>query len=362
MTTEPVQVKLQYVLEKYGLDPRENFKFSFFSMANEVFFLTDTKGRKLVLKNCLKNRSPELLAVEAAVMAHLNSHGCGAPHPVKALDGSEFVAYHGDYWMMTEHLKGYMPSWNTPLKAWHHRGAVTGLATYHKAISNLDPTLDTGRIRTFDYQKNLQWILDLKAELKADTSGRESVAKMLELLPAYEDWARRLPEFLPPDQVAACEQLMIHGDFHSFNMTYRWRRFSACYDFDFIRRDLKLMDVIWTIRHVQQRFYRKKFGKKLHEKGFEPPLADVEVIEEKALRWFLKVYNRTYRLTKAEVALLPGMNIALALYNVRFFALSHSEEECLGHHRWFSWQKGRIERVAETYQRVIDRVVAGIPE
>ena len=116
MTTEPVQLKLQFVLEKYGIKPRANFKFSFFSMANEVFFLTDTKGRKLVLKNCLKNRSPELLAVEVAIMDHLRANGCGAAEVVKTKDGESFVAYNGDYWMMTGFLPGHMPSWNVRLK------------------------------------------------------------------------------------------------------------------------------------------------------------------------------------------------------------------------------------------------------
>lgn len=357
MTTEPVQLKLQFVLEKYGIKPRANFKFSFFSMANEVFFLTDTKGRKLVLKNCLKNRSPELLAVEVAIMDHLRANGCGAAEVVKTKDGESFVAYNGDYWMMTGFLPGHMPSWNVRLKKWHQRGAVRGLATYHKAIATLDPGLDTGRIKADDSERTLAWVQDLDRQLKADTSGRDSVAKMLTLLPHYLDWALRLPEFLPPEQVAECDRVMIHGDFHAFNVAYRWHRFSACYDFDFCRRDLKVMDVIWTFGFTQRMFYRKKYGKKMWKDDFAPPLNEVEDLETASLRWFVGEYRKVYQLSKAEIALLPGLQIALALYNMRFFALSNSEEECLEHFGWFDWQRKRLERTAPAFQKAVDRVL-----
>jgi Ser/Thr protein kinase RdoA (MazF antagonist) len=351
-------MKLQFVLEKYGIRPRGNFPFSYFSMGNEVFFLRDEKkNRRLVLKNCLKNRSRDLLAVEARVIDHLRAHGCGAPEVVPALDGSPFVEYNGDFWIMYGHLKGRTPTWRTRLRTWHLRGAVTGLATYHKAISNLDPAVDTGRIRSYQHDRVLAWTEALAAELAADTSGRTSVDKMRTLIPAYVDLARSMADLLPAEAVARCEELMIHGDFHSFNSMYRGFRFSACFDFDFLRRDLKLADVVWTLRFIQNRFYRKRYGEAVRKPGFEAPLDEVRQIEAQALLWFVKVYNRTYRLTRDEVALLPGMQAALALYNLRFFSLKHSEEECLDHHGWFDWQLKKIQRTEEAYRAAVDDVL-----
>lgn len=361
MTTEPVQLKLQFVLEKYGIKPVENFKFSYFSMANEVFFLKDKTGRKLVLKNCLKNRSRELLATEAAVINHLRGHGCGAPEVVPALDGSPVVEYNGDFWMMYGHLKGRTPTWRTRLKRWHLRGAIVGLATYHKAVAFLDPALDTGRIKSYEYDRVTAWTDDLRAQLAADTSGRASVEKMRPLVDRYCELARRMPELLPADQVERCERLMIHGDFHSFNIMFRWFRFSACYDFDFLRRDLKLADVIWTLRFVQNRFYFRKYGKAMWKEGFEPDLDSVRTIESAALRYFVKVYNRHYSLTKEEIALLPGMRASLALYNLRFFSLKNSEEECLEHFGWFDWQLKMLDRTSEVYQKAVNDVLGDWP-
>lgn len=361
MTTEPVQVKLQYVLEKYGIRVRDNFKFSFFSMANEVFFLTDQKGRKFVLKNCLKNRTKELLSVEAEVCRHLNAHDCGAPEVVPALDGSPVVEYNGDVWMMYAHLKGKTPTWSRPLRFWHLRGSITGLARYHRAVSTLDPALDTGRIRSYDYERITAWLEDLKSQLAADTSGRASVEKMRPLVDQYLDLARGLPSLYPSDQIERCEKLMIHGDFHAFNIMFRWFRFSSCYDFDFIRRDTKLPDVLWTLQFYQRYLYRKRFGNKVWQQGFQPDLEAVRGVETTALGQFVKLYNKTYRLTREEVALLPGMRHSLALYNVRFFSLKNSEEECLEHFGWFEWQWQNLQRTDEVYRQVVADVLKDWP-
>jgi len=357
MTVEPVQVKLQFVLEKYGLRPRANFPFSFFSMANEVFFVTDDRGRRFVLKNCLKNRTKELLEVEAAVCDHLRAHGCGAPVVVPAKDGSRVVEYNGDVWMLYEHLAGWSPTWNRPLARWQLRESVRGLARYHRAVSTLDPQLDTGRIRSYDHERILAWVLDLQRQLDADTSGRASVEKMRPLVAWFRSVAEDLPRRLPRDQVDQVEHLMIHGDFHAFNVMFRWRRFSACYDFDFLRRDTKLPDVLWTLQFHQRHLYKKRFGKKLHEPGFVLPLDAVREVEAQGLRDFLRWYRSIYRLSAAELALLPGMRYSQALWTLRFFSLTNSEEECLEHAGWFQWQKDSLERTETTYQEVIDQVL-----
>ena len=97
------------------------------------------------------------------------------------------------------------------------------------------------------------------------------------------------------------------------------------------------------------------------KEGFSPDLAAVRTLEAQALRHFVKVYNRTYSLTKDEVALLPGMRASLALYNLRYFALKNSEEECLEHHSWFDWQLTWLERIDETYRQAVDDVLKDWP-
>lgn len=361
MTTEPVQRKLHFIFEKYGIRPRRNCAFSYFSMANEVYFVTDSKNRRYVLKNCLKNRSRTLLEAEIAVMEHLNANGCGAPVVVPAADGSRIVEYDGDFFLMTKHLRGHMPSWDERLKAWHYRGAIDGLASYHRAVSSLDPSVDTDRIKTCDYDRTLEWTQGLAAELEADASGRESVSKMRTIIGAYVDLARRLPELLPPDRAAGCERLMVHGDFHPFNVVYRLRSFAACYDFDFIRRDLKLFDIAWTLGFAKRRFYIREYGKKALEEGFRPEPGDVAGIELDSLRWFARTYRKTWRLSKEEILLLPGMQSAVALHNLRFFSLAHSDEECLEHFGWYRWMLEQ-ERLTGDAFREAARTVAGEAE
>jgi Ser/Thr protein kinase RdoA (MazF antagonist) len=337
MTTEPVQRKLHFVLEKYGIRPVKNFTFSYFSMANEVFFLQDTNNRRLVLKNCLKNRSRVLLEAEIKLAAHLNANGCGAPEAVPAADGNPIVEMDGDFYLMTKHMKGHMPLWNKGLKDWHYRGAITGLAKYHRAVSSLDPSIDTDRIKTCEYERTLEWTERLASDLEADASGRQSVDKMRSIIGAYLDLARRLREYLPPKEAARCETLMVHGDFHAFNVVYRRKRFHACYDFDFIRRDLKIFDIVWTLGFVQRRFYFRRYGAKMRDDAFMPDLEGVKQVELDSLRWFVRIYRKTWKLSQTEIRLLPGMQAAMALYNLRFFSLAHSEEECMEHFGWYDW-------------------------
>lgn len=360
MTTEPVQRKLHFILEDhYGIKPKDNFTFSYFSMANEVFFLTDKNGKRYVLKNCLKNRAPALIAAELALIEHLNANGCGAPVALPAKDGAKALEYNGDTYVMTRHMKGKSLSWNVKLRRRHFLGAIEGMARYHRAASTLDPAIDTDRIKSWEYQRTLDWVENLKTELQADTSGRASVRNMLGIIDDYRELARTLPEHLPLDKVEQCERLMIHGDFHAFNVMYRFGRFHACYDFDFIRRDLKLFDICWHMNFVARRFYRKVFGDKIWSPEFNPSPEQVLDIETKALAWFARHYRRFWKLSDLEISLLPGMKRALALYNLRFFSLEHAEEECLEHHQWFSWQLKTIREREATYRQAVAAVIAG---
>lgn len=358
MTIEPIQRKLQFVLEKYGIQPRENVTLGTFSMGNEVFFITGKDGKRYVLKNCLKNNSPALIAVETAAIRHLLALGCGAPEVVRALDGSEYVLYNGDHFIMYRHLKGAFLSPDSRPKPYHYAQSVRGLAIYHRAISGLDPSLDTDRIKSYDYERSLRWFLELKETLLADTSGRPSVQGMLGLIDRYADLARRLPSFLPPEAVKTCEKLLIHGDLHMYNMAFLHGRFSAVYDFDFIRRDLKTFDVAWALGTVERRFLEAEFGKSLHDPAFKPDLDRLSVALRRSLVWFVRVYRKEYRLSDEEISIIPGLRIAITLHNARFFRMELSEEERTQMLGWMGWSMDMADNMIGRYPAVVDQAIA----
>ena len=238
MTTEPIQRKLQFVLEKYGIEPKENIKFSYFSMANEVFFINDEKHNKFVLKNCMKNNSLNLLNAEISLINHLNKNGCRCPEVIKDINNNSVIEYNGDFFVMYRHINGEFMTWNKKIKQYHLNGAIEGLAKYHKAVSNIDKNIDTDRIKSYNYTEIQNRCNNLKKTLSNDKSGRKSVQLMLEIIDDIIFFARKLPEFFDSSDLDNLDKTMVHGDFHPWNCVYRFYKFFGCYDFDFIRRDL----------------------------------------------------------------------------------------------------------------------------
>ena len=89
MAAEPVQRRLQFVLDAYQKYPNDNVTLCYFGMANEVF-IVPTKEGEFVLKNCFKSNTHELVSNEVALINHLNQYGCPTPAIVAEKNGSPF--------------------------------------------------------------------------------------------------------------------------------------------------------------------------------------------------------------------------------------------------------------------------------
>ncbi len=357
MTHEPIQMKLSFVLKKYGIEPKENFKFGFFSMANEVFFLKDKHGKRYVLKNCLKNNSIELLKTEIALIEHLRARGCGAPEVVKATNGDDYVEYNGDIFIMYRFLKGEIPSWHTIPRRYHMRQSARGMAIYHRAVADFDPSYDTDRFKVLEFERNIKHFTDLKAALEADDTGRESVSGMLKIIDFFIDLAKRLPSLFPEEKLRRCQSLMIHGDLHMYNMAFRFQRFSAVYDFDFIRRDLRLFDAVNLIWSFENLLKRKAYGERVREPGFNPDPEKIIRIMTKSILLFARAYRKEYPISDEELSLLPAMRAVLTLYFARFFRMETSEEERLHMLGWLGFLKQRLPMMLEGMEEATRRAL-----
>lgn len=349
MTIEPVQSKLRFVLEKYDIFPKENISLCFFSMANEVFFIKDAKKNKFVLKNCMKNNSSELLTIEIALMKRLNENGCRCPEVVSDKNGKRIVEYNGDYFILYKYLEGEKLDWNKKIKNYHLSESVAGLAKYHKAVSPLDKTYDTDRIKSYESEKIIQWAESLKKVLTDDKSGRTSFKTMLGIIEKILYYSKSFSNYISLETIDNLENLMIHGDFHPWNCSFKFRKFYACFDFDFIRRDLKIFDISWALMILKRRFYIRHFGNKVFQKDFTPAKEDFYAIETKVLHWFLDHYRKNYIISDEEIHYLPAMEIARFLFIVRFFKPENSEEECVRHVDWF---KKVLSNLDETYNNL----------
>ena len=155
------------------------------------------------------------------------------------------------------------------------------------------------------------------------------------------------------------EKCYIHGDLHCFNLFYdQSGNYSRVIDFDFSRYDHRLTDIYWSSRILFFRELRKRYSRdELESKDFEVPQDIVEQILYDNWRMIITEYRKTSQLTAQELSLIHLFVKAVPLYIVRFFKLSNSEEECLGHIEWLEWELSQVEKNTLVLQVTIKRVL-----
>jgi Ser/Thr protein kinase RdoA (MazF antagonist) len=345
MANEPVQRRLQFVLEHYGIRPNQNIILNYFSMANEVFTITSDTG-KYVLKHCFKNNTLELVENEAALIRHLNEQGVPSPKLVSTKQGQNALHYDGDFFVMTEFMEGFIPNWEQPITLSMIQETTKALADFHGATESFKAPHADSRIGSFDIEQARQWLINLKTELAlcddATRKSRKSITEIEEII----DWMLTLSEEADADlnelNLTQLKKQWIHGDMHQFNLIFSedQSHYTGILDFDFMRHDYRLFDIYWCSRVYNYSFWFKEaYGDQIEEEDFEPPEQEMIDIMVKNLYMMLQQYHRYNPLTKEELKALPLMVKALPLWVVRFFSLNNSEEECLEHCDWYRWKR-----------------------
>jgi len=358
MASEPVQRRLQFVLDAYKKYPNDNVTLCYFGMANEVF-IVPTKEGKYVLKNCFKSNTRELVSNEVALIEHLNQHGCPTPAIVADKTGSPFLEFDGSYYVMTEFVPDMTYNWESDIPAKAHCETVHALADFHKASRNFNEPYPGLRDQFLDMAACRSWLQDLKEQIETADKSRESVVKMARLLPKLIALACKLENEISTLDLTVLEKCYIHGDMHCFNLFYDPDgNYTGVIDFDFSRYDHRLTDIYWSSRIFFFRELRKKYSREeLNSENFDVPQAIVEQILYDNWQMIVSEYRKTSGLTAEELLLIHLFVEAVPLYIVRFFKLTNSEEECLKHLDWFEWELSRLERDSQVLQVVIKRVL-----
>lgn len=360
MSEAPVQRRLQFVLRDYGKRPTENIVLNYFGLANEVFTITTHDG-KFVIKNCFKNNTAELVAVEAALIEHLTNQGVPTPKLVPTKKGEPFLFYDGHHYLMSEFLDGHAPTWEEPLTEVLVAESMKAMAEFHDATESFVPPYDTGRIEAFDFSRIRAWFANLQEQLETDSSHRQSVLLMKALLHRYNALLLELESECAKQDLSVLQRTFIHGDLHCFNLIYdRERtRYIGIIDFDFIRTDYRLVDFLWSSRSVLWGYViPKTYGAQAMVEEFDPPAEDMLPLTIDVFEIMVAHYRKHTRLSDAELRLLPLFAKALPLYTVRFFSLLNSEAECLDHLQWFTYQLDQLESDVNVLRAAIDQVIA----
>jgi Ser/Thr protein kinase RdoA (MazF antagonist) len=355
MAGEPVQRRLQFVLEHFGKRPTKNVILNYFGMANEVYTI-ETKDSRYVVKNCFKNNSHELASNEAALIRHLNEHHVPSPKLVPTKAGKEFLEYDGHFYIMTEYVSGYTMTWEAPLTEVLAKETIRALAEYHTATESFEPPYDVDPIKSFDIDRIKTWLRGLKEELQTADETRVSVSKMKVVVDQLETLAASLEQKLETADISSLKQVFIHGDFHCFNMIFNEEetQYKSIVDFDFSRIDYRMVDFLWSSRSmIGAYFFPLLYGRRLDIKENPPTPEQFSEVTRVAMKFMIDEYRRYAELPDEEIKLLPLFTMALPLFTARFFKLSNSEEECLAHAEWFSFQLNHLAKSVDDLENAI---------
>jgi Ser/Thr protein kinase RdoA (MazF antagonist) len=346
MAGEPVQRRLQFVLEHFGKRPTENVVLNYFGLANEVYIITTAEGR-FVVKNCFKNNTPELVANEASLIQHLNTKGVPCPKLVPTKDGEPFLHYDNQFYIMSEFMPGYTPTWEVNLSESIAIETMHAMADFHRATAEFTPPHEIDRIHSLDVTGIQRWLQTLDVELKAADQNRQSVQKMKQLIVPLNKLAKDLEQDIQRSDLSVLKQVYIHGDLHCFNLIFNEEKtqYRGVVDFDFSRIDYRLVDFFWASRSLLWSYwYPTLFGQRFNHKDENPPKENITLAIQKTLKFMITHYRRYDDISDDELNLLPLFVKALPLYTMRFFKLSNSEDECLSHADWFSFQLETLEQ------------------
>ena len=219
MAGEPVQRRLQFVLEHFGKRPIENVVLNYFSLANEVYTITTREGQ-FVVKNCFKNNSRELVANEAGLIQFLNDHQVPCPKLIPTLKGDLFLEYDGQFYIMNEFVEGWVPKWHDTLSEQLMHETMHAMADFHRATEHFKPPFEPNRTAALAIPDARLWLQALQPTLAQDSSPRQSVPQMLSIVDELLELADSLQARLATRDLSVLKKVFIHGDLHCFNLIF----------------------------------------------------------------------------------------------------------------------------------------------
>jgi Ser/Thr protein kinase RdoA (MazF antagonist) len=181
-------------------------------------------GRRAVLRRYHPGASPEDLAYEHAVLAHLAAAGWVVPHPV-----SDLVSHDGLWYCLTRYVPGQPATRDSPAQ---RRRRGRDLARLDLALRDLGQRMG----------QRPGW----RPQHSAVTAGTAidwpaCVRQLAAVSPRLSSWAQaaagRTQEALAAIGAAELPVTVIHGDFAEWNVHYRHGRLAGVIDFGLTRLD-----------------------------------------------------------------------------------------------------------------------------
>lgn len=275
--------------------------------ANASLIIVGTRGQYVLRRRNPRYADPGQLSYDHSVIHGLAKAGLPVPRVVRSPSGSRWVEREGHIYELFELIEGAPAD---PEHAEEICEAGEVLAKMHLATERLKPSGQKDWPRYFDPKTSLKALKDTKKRVGAEARDAPVDPDSLETIYFLIKQAERAERELPDKAYWALPQTIIHGDWHPANLRFRDHRIVGIFDFDWVGRQPRMVDVTDGLLFFGSRRETAIDGGDIWSltQPFEP------VWELMGL--FMGAY-RTHisNLTRAELDALPALMRQRCLYN-----------------------------------------------
>lgn len=267
--------------------------------ANASLIIVGSRGQFVLRRRNPRYADPQQLAYDHSVIHGLAKAGLPVPKIVRSPAGSRWVEHDGHIYELFEFIEG-VPAEPENRQEIEEAGAT--LARLHLATERLQPSGKKEWPRYFDPKVSLKALMETGGRVAPEAPEGETIAFLI----AHAELAERA---LPDKAYWALPQAIIHGDWHPANLRFRDHRIVGIFDFDWVGRQPRMVDVTDGLLFFGSRRERAIDGGDIWSltQSFEPVW--------ELMQAFMQAYRAHVELTREELAALPALMRQRGLYN-----------------------------------------------
>lgn len=266
--------------------------------ANASAIVVGTRGQFVLRRRNPRYADPQQLAYDHSVLHGLAKAGLPVPRVVRTPSGSRWAEDRGQIYELFEFIEGvpYEPENPAEIAA-----AGVMLGRLHLATERLQPAGKKQWPRYFDPKTSLKGLLEVREQAEGDLSASQTVAYLI-------SQAKLAEQQLPDKAYWKLPQTIIHGDWHPANLRFRNHEIAGIFDFDWVGRQPRMVDVTDGLLFFGSRRESTLDGGDIWSltQSLEPSWD--------LMRTFMAAYREHVRLTAEDLAAIPALMRQRCLY------------------------------------------------
>lgn len=281
--------------------------------ANASLIVVGSRGQFVLRRRNPRYASPEQLTYDHSVIHGLAKAGLPVPKVVRTPAGSRWVEHDGQIYELFDFIEGLPAEPEHPVEI-SEAGLMLG--KFHLATAQLKPSGKKDWPRYFDPKVSLKALKEARKTVGRDILDRPAdpmagpgcpgPRETIDFLLAQAELAERA---LPDKAYRALPHAIIHGDWHPANLRFRDHRIVGVFDFDWVGRQPRMVDVTDGLLFFGSRRETAIDGGDIW--SLTQPFAMVPEL----MGIFLGAYREHVPVSREELQALPALMRQRCLYN-----------------------------------------------